>query len=190
MDTLTREANRLHHLIDDLLTISRLDREQIDFQKENFNFNQFLKDLVSDRSEIAQGAGVDLLVDFPPFLPCIWADITLIEQVAANLLTNAINYTSAGGSVLVSTFEQQRDGENWVGFSVKDTGYGMEPDERIQIFERFFRGDASRKTKSPGTGLGLSICQEIVQRHGGKIDVESTPGEGSTFTVWLKVALP
>lgn len=113
-----------------------------------------------------------------------------MEQVAVNLLTNVINYTPGGGSVLVSTFEQQRNGENWVGFSVRDTGYGMEPDERAQIFERFFRGYASRKTKLPGTGLGLSICQEIVQRHGGKIDVESTPGKESTFTVCLKVALP
>jgi PAS domain S-box-containing protein len=73
----------------------------------------------------------------------------------------------------------------WVTFSVSDTGPGISPEEQARLFERFFRGEAGRKSNAPGTGLGLAICQEIVQRHNGRITIESAVGQGSTFTVWL-----
>jgi signal transduction histidine kinase len=68
---------------------------------------------------------------------------------------------------------------------VSDTGPGISPEEQARLFERFFRGEAGRKSNAPGTGLGLAICQEIVQRHNGRITIESAVGQGSTFTVWL-----
>ncbi len=81
-----------------------------------------------------------------------------------------------------------RDGDEWVKLSVSDTGVGIFPEEKAHLFDRFFRGSASRQMKNPGTGLGLAISYEIVNRHQGRIDVESTPGEGSTFAVWLPAA--
>jgi signal transduction histidine kinase len=75
----------------------------------------------------------------------------------------------------------------WVTFSVSDSGPGISAEEQARLFERFSRGEAARLTRTPGTGLGLAICKELVERHGGKITVESEVGQGSTFTVWLPV---
>jgi signal transduction histidine kinase len=77
------------------------------------------------------------------------------------------------------------DGKQWVTISVSDSGEGILPEELPHIFERFYRGSASRKTNAPGTGLGLAISQEILGRMGGKISVVSEPGQGSTFTIWM-----
>jgi signal transduction histidine kinase len=108
----------------------------------------------------------------------------MLSQVVANLLTNALQYTPRGG-VLVSTARREDDGRIWCALSVRDTGLGIAPEEHPRIFERFYRGEGSRRVRAPGTGLGLAICSEIVERHGGKITLESQPGEGSCFTVWL-----
>jgi signal transduction histidine kinase len=117
------------------------------------------------------------------------ADEQMISQVIANLMTNALNYTPAGGSVTLITRKVAKNGEEWVTLAVRDTGLGIPEKERDKIFERFFRGEASRKMGTPGTGLGLSICQEILMRHHGNITLESESQKGSTFTIWLPLAL-
>jgi len=103
------------------------------------------------------------------------------------LMTNAMNYTPAGGDITVCTLAEEIEGSSWVGFAVSDTGPGVLPEDREHLFERFFRGKAGRDSAAPGTGLGLAIAHEIVQRHGGRIEVHSSgiPGEGTTFQVWL-----
>jgi signal transduction histidine kinase len=103
----------------------------------------------------------------------------------ANLMTNAMNYTLPGGRVSISTEVTPQDGAEWVTLQVADTGLGIPANEVDQVFERFFRGAASRQMGTPGTGLGLSICKEILDRHKGRISVQSHSGEGSTFTIWL-----
>jgi len=116
----------------------------------------------------------------------------MLMQVVTNLMTNAMNYTPPGGTITVRTgVEQARSGdrpeqeETWVTFSVSDTGPGIAPEDQAHLFERFYRGEAGRQSKAPGTGLGLAICREIVEKHGGKITLETEVGRGSTFTVWL-----
>jgi signal transduction histidine kinase len=108
-------------------------------------------------------------------------------QVLSAILTNALNYTPAGGCVTVSTLIEENQGRMWSGFAVNDTGPGISVDDQERLFERFFRGKIGRASTSPGTGLGLSIAREIISRHGGRIEVNSAglPGQGSTFTVWL-----
>jgi signal transduction histidine kinase len=114
-------------------------------------------------------------------------DENLLGQVFTNLLTNALNYTPAGGRVVLRTRSQSNNLGDWVIAEIEDTGYGIPPKEQTLIFRRFFRGHAGKPTNVAGTGLGLAICKEITERHGGKITVESTgvPGEGSIFSVWL-----
>jgi two-component system phosphate regulon sensor histidine kinase PhoR len=123
-------------------------------------------------------------------LPNVVADEQMISQVIANLMTNALNYTPAGGSVTLITRNITKDGGKWVTLAVRDTGLGIPEKEREQVFERFFRGETSRKMGTPGTGLGLSICKEILLRHKGTITLESEEQKGSTFTIWLPISSP
>ncbi len=153
------------------------------------------------------GRGLQLQAQVDPNVPMVHADEKMLTQVLSNLLTNAMNYTPGGGSVCIRTRalcpEYQNGHTNghiqnglhngaaiaaktdWVTISVSDNGPGITPDDLEHLFERFYRGEAGRKSSMPGTGLGLAICDEIVKRHRGRITVDSQVGAGSTFTVWL-----
>jgi len=109
------------------------------------------------------------------------ADAPLLTRAISNLIENGIRYNHPGGSVTVAVHRET----NGVVVRVEDTGVGIPPEEQALIFERFYRVDQSRARHRGGSGLGLSIAGHIVQLHGGHIQVESTPGAGSTFTVWL-----
>jgi len=161
-------------------------------------------------ANLRPGAGekeISLSCVIPADLPPALADGNQIHQVVTNLVSNAINYTSAGGQVRVSAGFWRWGWEGWqvsgdvptpgqlnvnppdgtwVVFCVADTGKGIPPEDLSRIFERFFRGQAEL-SKVPGTGLGLSIVKGIVDLHDGHIFVNSQPGEGSTFTVLLPV---
>ena len=180
-----RETERLTHLIEDLLTISRIEASKVQFQIRATNINQVVKPLVSDRAMLASQKNIDL--DFVPTddLPLAAADENMLTQALANLLTNAMNYTQPGGNVQVHTAQPEPD---WITIQISDTGVGIPIDETEHIFERFYRGSASQFTGAEGTGLGLSISREIIQRMGGRISVKTTPGEGSSFIIWLKLA--
>jgi len=109
-------------------------------------------------------------------------------QVLNNLVVNAIQYTSEGGKVVVSTGKEEAEGRTWATVTVTDTGMGIPEEELPHIFERFFRGSRPQSMQIAGTGLGLPIVKEIVELHGGRVTVESLVGEGTTFTVWLPLA--
>ena len=102
--------------------------------------------------------------------------------------SSAVNYTPSGGVVTVTTASRQHEGCDWVTFTVKDTGQGISTKELPHLFQRFYRGEVGRKATAPGTGLGLAICKELISRLGGQITVDSEPGHGAAFTVWLKQA--
>ena len=121
-----------------------------------------------------------------PDLPPILANKRTIEEVIANLLTNAVKYTPEGGKVTVSA-EAERD---YVHLSVKDTGFGMTEEDLGRIFERFYRVKNDKTRFIPGTGLGLAIVKSIVEAHHGNVRVESEIDRGSTFHVLLPVMLP
>jgi signal transduction histidine kinase len=102
-----------------------------------------------------------------------------------------LNYTPAGGQVLIRTIQANEHGELQMGFSVEDTGLGISAEDLPHIYERFYRGTAGRQTGTPGTGLGLAIVKQIVDHHNGRIEVQSGEhGYGTRFTVWLPVKQP
>ena len=111
-----------------------------------------------------------------------------IRQAAAILLDNAVKYTPEGGNVVVSVGEE----DGWAGLEVSDTGIGIPKDELPLVFERFYRVDTARMQSltQSGAGLGLSIARQIARAHGGEIEAESEPGEGSTFTLWIPCDRP
>ena len=185
LDTLARETERLASLIEDLLSISRLDSGKTELSKAALDLNQLSESLVNDRARLFAERGLALIWEPGSGAAEVQADSQLLGQVIGNLLTNAMHYTPEGGRVRVRT-QMEADG-GWVSLSIEDTGLGIAEAEQAQLFSRFFRGAASREMGNPGTGLGLAICREIAERHGGRIEVESTAGEGSVFTLWLPV---
>ena len=187
--TLKREMQRLTSLIEDLLTISRLEGGRIEFHIEPVDVNRIVAELALDRMQMAANQDIDLTYTIQPDLPPARADKRLLIQVLSNLLTNALSYTPPQKTVYLRTSLETEEDMRWVKISVRDTGLGIPPEEMDFLFTRFFRGSASQITGAPGTGLGLSISKEIIQRLDGRISVESQPNKGSTFTVWLRAVL-
>ena len=186
LHTLQREAERLRRMIEDLLDLSRLDRNVTPIELAPTNLHQLLEQLVNDRAELAAQRGLMLRYIPTPDLPTIISDSSKLTQVISNLLTNALNYTPSGGEVSVTSAQHTTADQNWITVTVRDTGPGITAKELEHLFERFFRGEAGRHTDAPGTGLGLAISQEIMQRLGGRISVDSELGHGAAFTIWLK----
>lgn len=173
----TRNSNRLLHLVNDLLTAASA-RQDIRF-KEMDLAETVLASVESARPH-ATGAGIDLVAELPSTLGAL-ADPLRVAQITDNLISNALKYTGTGGTVEVSL----EAGAEQAVLRVRDTGRGMSADELTRLFTRFYRTDSARRAAVPGAGLGLSITRELVAAHHGRIEVASTPGLGSTFTVHL-----
>jgi two-component system phosphate regulon sensor histidine kinase PhoR len=186
--TLNRETDRLAGLIEDLLAISRLDAGSYGTNFETVDLNSLARGLVLDRERLCAERKLKLQFSAAS-IPAIQADIHMISQAIASMLTNAMSYTRAGGSIQVATGLREAEGERWVILEVKDTGIGIPVEEQPRIFERFYRGSASKEMAAPGTGLGLAIAKEIIDKHGGKLTFKSAVGRGSTFTLWLPAEL-
>ncbi|MCL6591525.1 MAG: cell wall metabolism sensor histidine kinase WalK [Firmicutes bacterium] len=186
-----QESDRMAALINDLLALARLDAKT-EMPVEPFD----LADLISEVQErfVAANTTVPLFsVDLPPQpLPRVKANRDQIRQVLINLLDNAFKFTPRGGKITLSVVsragarEEEGPGEagqpkGFLTVAVKDTGIGIPPEELDRIFERFYRVDKARSREQGGTGLGLSIVKHIVESYGGKVEVESVPGQGSVF---------
>jgi two-component system sensor histidine kinase BaeS len=152
--------------------------------------NRVMRTILNDWGVMATERGLRLDCRLDYLLPLASAEATLFSQLAINLITNAFNFTSAGGIVRVTTSVQTRDNQPWVTMAVHDTGPGISDQDLPHIFERFYRGEAARQFKAAGTGLGLAICQTIVARLGGLLTVDTQVGLGTTFTVWLQPRMP
>ena len=143
--------------------------------------------VVAKLAPLAEEDGLHLHLDLPADLPEIDADRSRLEQVLTNLVENAIKFTPSGGEITVSGV---RVGDR-VRLTVADTGIGIPPEEQDRVFDRFYQVDSSERRAYRGTGLGLSICKHIVERHNGRIWVESdgVPGHGSRFHLELPIVL-
>jgi len=185
MQTLHREVARLEKIIEELLDFSRLDQALDQIEPTPIRIDQILSWLITDRSAVAAEHGLGLTYEPSSTSLLALADPDLFSQVISNLLNNAFHYTPTGGAVKVTSAVTQDQGRDWVVVSVRDTGLGISTVDLPHLFERFYRGEVGRKSSAPGTGLGLAISKEIVERLGGHLTVESEPGHGAVFTVWL-----
>lgn len=190
LETLRRETARLNRLIEELLNLHDLDTNYLELQLTPVDLNRLLRNLLSDWQSAASERGLRLETGYDYLLPLALADPGLVTQIVNNLLSNAFNYTPAGGIIRLNTNLKTRDDQSWVVVEIHDTGTGISEKDLPHIFERFYRGEAARLFRSPGTGLGLSICQTIVDRLGGFITIDTQPDLGSTFTVWLQARFP
>ncbi len=185
MQTLHREVARLEKIIEELLDFSRMGQALTKVERDPIRIDQILSWLITDRSAVAAEYGLTLTHEPSPNSLSALANPALLSQVISNLLDNAFHYTPAGGAVTVTCAVAQDQARDWAVISVRDTGPGISAVDLPHLFERFYRGEVGRKSSTPGTGLGLAISQEIVEQLGGHMTVDSEPGHGAAFKVWL-----
>ena len=191
-----RESQRLRALINDVLTLSRLDdpafvhvnTQQVDLYEIARRTYERLQPIVCEKSIAMSLIGEHVVVK---------GNESLLEQAVVNLMENALRYTSAGGTVMVSVEQEMRghvleaqgtkDNTSTISLyalvEVKDTGMGISEEDQPKVFERFYRTEKSRSKETGGTGLGLAIVKHVALTHGGDVSVKSALGEGSTFTM-------
>ena len=175
------EANRMSALVDDLLTLARLDEERA-VQASLVDLAILAADAVHDARAIQPARRIALRLADGPVV--VWADESRLRQVLANLVGNAVQHTPIEAAVEVRV----RSSERSAIVEVSDQGPGLAPEEAERVFERFYRADASRTRASGGSGLGLSIVDSLVSAHGGAVELDTSPGHGSTFRVVLPLA--
>jgi signal transduction histidine kinase len=182
MDT---ECDRLTRLIDDLLNISRIEQGRaMQINWEPVDLVSIARKIVTTQLAIARNH--ELVVDFPDNFPEITGDPDKLGQVLTNLVDNAIKYSPKGGKVLIAGAVLSI-GPGKVSISISDEGIGVSPEHLPRLFDRFYRVDNRDNREIGGTGIGLALVKALVEAHHGTVDVESEPGQGSTFTVTLPI---
>jgi signal transduction histidine kinase len=174
------ETLRLNALASSFLDLARLESGRVQFRKTVFSITDLLYECKDIMSSKADEEKVQVSIEAPDGLPNFDADRDKVKQVVLNLLSNAIKYNRVDGQVVLRAGAS--DDETFI--CVEDTGLGIPEDALAHLFEKFYR---VRETegKAAGTGLGLSICKQIVQGHGGRMEVKSKLGSGTSFTVHL-----
>lgn len=181
---MSQQAHRMQTLVNDLLTLSRLEGSPVPGQGEWVAAAELLEHTVQE------GRGLTQAISKPPHrieadtAPAFWISGAKTELISAmsNLMSNAVRYTPGGG-LIEPGWRLREDG--WAEFFVKDSGPGIAAEHLPRLTERFYRVDRSRSRETGGTGLGLAIVKHVAQRHGGRIEVHSEPGQGSTFAIVL-----
>ena len=182
LQVVKRNTDRLIHIVQDLLLLSRLEEEAVRLEPEDVDLAAVIDNALSIFEGRAREKNIRLIREIEGGIPLIRADGYKLEQMFINLFDNAIKYTDRG-EVAVSV----RGQDSLVRIEVRDTGIGILRQDIPRIFERFYVVDKSRSKKTGGTGLGLSIVKHIVLLHNGTIDVESAPGMGTRFIITLPV---
>jgi two-component system phosphate regulon sensor histidine kinase PhoR len=178
------EARRMQRVVEDLISLSRIEAEKFSAPTDAIALQPLIEHALNSAKRMADERGSDLLSDVDPRLPHIAADRGQILQLLDNLITNALRYGEPGTPVTVAA---QAEGP-MVHLSVADQGEGIAPEHVSRVTERFYRVDTSRSRSLGGTGLGLAIVKHIVERHRGRLSIDSKLGRGTTVHVLLPAA--
>lgn len=173
-----QETIRLNALASSFLDLARLESGRVQFNKSSFPFQPLCEECKGVLGSKAEESRIAIEIKIPNDLPIVTGDRDKLKQVVMNLVSNAIKYNRPGGQVIITA---GMDEKTW-HFSISDTGYGIPEESLPNLFQKFYRVKGL-ETKATGTGLGLSICKQIVQGHGGRIEVRSKVGEGTAFIV-------
>jgi two-component system, OmpR family, phosphate regulon sensor histidine kinase PhoR len=180
LDTIKQQTALLERFINDILMISRLDNETV-FQKRLVSLHHLILEVARTFEPLAEEHGLRLEISLSDSDSMTLGDEGQLHRALSNLVQNAVHYTPEGGRIYLRGFEH----EGWSVLEVEDTGIGIDADELPRIFDHFYRVDKARSMDKGGTGLGLAIVRRIVQMHGGEVQVESVPDQGSVFRVLL-----
>lgn len=185
LNSCLEEIERISRLVEGLLLLARADSGVLRMDLKPVDLHNLLNEVATQMQKLADAQGISLSLDtLEPVTMC--GDREHLRRLLLNLIDNAIKYTATGGRVTLSL---RRDA-NYALIGVTDTGIGLSEAEQVRIFTRFFRAGNARSQSGGGAGLGLCIAQSIAEAHGGKIQVHSSPGQGSTFTVVLPAECP
>jgi heavy metal sensor kinase len=180
LGSILEECERLTRLTDQLLTLARGDAGGLRQNRESLDLAALVSTVAETMRPLAEARGLRLCVERDGALP-VQGDEAHLREVFYNLVDNAVKYTPAGGSIEVRLRRHDQDAV----VTLRDTGVGIPAEHLTHVFERFYRVDRARSRAEGGTGLGLSIAQNIIRAHGGRIELASTPGQGTTCTVTL-----
>jgi len=183
LNTLAEDVKQLDRLVSDLGELAQADARQLTLHPEAVDVGVLLALLERELAPRLATAELTLAVDVPPDLPAVWMDRGRFIQILSNLLNNAIVHTPAGGRLAVVV--KRRD--THVRIDVQDTGDGIEMRHLPYVFDRFYRADPSRSRRTGGAGLGLAITRQLILASGGRVNVLSEAGHGTTFTVHVPV---
>ncbi len=175
------ESKRLNRLVNELLNVARMDAEGLSVEKELQPIQHLLDKMESKYRMQSEELGLTMTFDSNNDEQLWNYDMDRMDQVLTNLIDNATRYTQAGDSIKISIDEDS----DFNILTITDTGTGIAPEHLKQVFDRFYKVDAARKRGKQGTGLGLFICKMIIEEHGGRIDVESELGKGTSFIIRL-----
>ncbi len=173
------EIMRLNRLVGDLENLARYESEDPVIRRENFDLSELTRHIIKNYE--AEFANKDIVLDFQGGVSPVHADRDKISQVIVNLLSNALKYTAAGGSVIITVAHDQAQAI----LKIRDRGIGISSEDLEHIFERLYRVDKSRSRESGGSGIGLAIVKAIIDAHGGRISVSSIINKGTEFTITL-----
>lgn len=184
---MAEQAARMQHVIGDLLSLSKIEISEHSPPKELLHLPPLLERIVAGLEPMLKTQGTNLLVEAPPTLPQIPADADQLTQVFSNLLDNALKYGKPGGVIKLTATAapDSRFPPGGLAVSVADDGAGIPREHIPRLTERFYRVDKGRSRAVGGTGLGLAIVKHVINRHRGRLVIESEPGNGTIFTVWL-----
>ena len=186
LGVILNESDRMTHIVQDLLTLSRFDSGKSELKLSRFSFTGAINDLYNATYMEAQRHDHTVELKLEPELPEITADRERVLQVMMNIVSNSIKYTPNGGHIVISAGQK----EGYVWMEVADNGIGIPKEDRARIFERFYRVDKARSRESGGTGLGLSIAKEIIDQHQGVLTTVDKEEPGLTLRMELKVEGP
>ena len=181
LEGLRRNAQRLLRLIDDLLDLSRIDAGQLRLDLAAIDLGAMIRQLKAVFSSAAEARGLTLVMEGPETTSEVWGDAHRLDSALSNLLGNAFKFTPAGGTVTLRVEETP----DQVRVTVRDTGPGISPADQLHIFERYYQADEHGARKAGGVGIGLALARNLVELHGGRLEVSSQPGYGAAFTMTL-----
>jgi two-component system sensor histidine kinase/response regulator len=189
VEAINASSEMLMAIINDILDFSKIEAGELTLESAPFDLEKAAEDVARILAPTANKKGVNLRVNFPPWIPRqVIGDFVRVRQIIFNLTGNAVKFTNKGNITIQVEVAEIHDNIGRIGqyhIEIKDTGIGMEPETLGRLFERFFQADASTTRKYGGTGLGLNITKRLVEMMGGSITVTSTPGAGTVFLVKL-----
>lgn len=174
---------RMEELINDLLVVSRIDKEEVKEKKQKIDLVKLTKDFLPDFSAFAESSNIKLIFNYEKDLPLLFIDTSQIKLVIENFIDNAIKYTKKGGNIYINIRKENSN----IYFEVRDEGVGIPLYDQKFIFQKFFRASNALKYQTQGSGLGLFIAKAVIEKSGGQIGFNSQEDKGSTF--WFKLPI-